>query len=363
MKRPAARAKTADALSAPQERLRLHDATVAHMAEGVVLCSVRTTAIVYANPRYEAIQGYAPGELLGLPGGIVNSPLDGDPMQTALRIQAELERQGWWKGVLRNRRKDGRDIWVHATISQFDHPEHGPVWLNVIGDVTEEREAQIARDHATAELNRLASRMQQTIEDERAALSRDVHDQLGAALTGMRLRLSALAARAGTDAALQAELREIAALAQAAGVQTREICSRLRPPALDDLGLVETCRWLLREWAAGSGVAVQRRVQRLPQEPPPALAIDVFRVLQELLTNVARHAQATQVRVGLRARAGRLLLEVADDGVGFDPARRSPGLGLVGVRERAARHGGEVRVEGARGGTAVTVHFQLQAAP
>lgn len=342
-------------------RQRLHDATVAHMTEGVILCSARTTAIVYANPRYEAMLGYAPGELIGQPGGVVNSPAEADPQETVRRIQAELERQGAWQGVVRNRRKDGRDIWVRASISAFEHPEHGPVWLNVIGDITEEREAQLARDRATSELNRLASRMQQTIEAERAVLSRDVHDQVGSVLAGMQLRLSALAGRAGHDASLQAELREIAALAQAASVQTREICARLRPPALDDLGLVETCRWALDEWGRSTGLRVVRRLRRLPQEPAPALAIDVFRVLQELLTNVARHAAATRAEVRLGQRAQRLELLVIDDGRGFVPGATVKGLGLVGVRERAERHGGEVRIDSGPGGTSVRVGFRAGA--
>lgn len=342
----------------PDLRLRLHDAIAAHMNEGVVLCSASDTVIVYANARYETMLGYAPGELLGQPGGIVNSPLEGDPMETARRIVAELERRGAWQGVVRNRRKDGRDIWVRASISAFEHPEHGPVWLNVIGDITEEREAQLARDRATSELNRLASRMQQTIEDERAALSRDVHDQVGAVLAGMQLRLSALAGRAGTDAAVRVELREIAALAQAASVQTREICARLRPPALDDLGLVETCRWALDEWGRNTGLRVVRRLRRLPQEPAPALAIDVFRVLQELLTNVARHAAATRAEVRLTQRAQRLELWVNDDGRGFVPDAAVKGLGLVGVRERAERHGGEVHIDSGPGGTSVRVGFR-----
>jgi len=351
------------ALHLKDQALRLRDATIANMAEGVVLCSARTGRIVYANPRYEQMLGFEPGELLGQPAGIVNSPVDAAPEETVRAIVAELQRRGEWRGMLRNRRKDGRDIWIRASICSFDHPEHGPVWLNAIGDVTEEREAQLARDRALRELNRLTAGMQQTIEAERAALSRDVHDQLGAALTGMRMRLSALRARCAADPALQAELAAIAEMAQAASVQTRDICSRLRPPALDDLGLLETCRWYLGEWAAGCGLRVTRQLRHLNPEPAPALAIDVYRTLQELLTNVARHAAAAQVKVSLSTHGGTLWLRVADDGRGFPSRSGEHGLGLVGVRERAQRHGGQVLIEPGPSGTRVSVSFPCRAAP
>lgn len=346
-----------------EQELRLRDAMIQNMAEGVHMVSASTHRFVFANPRFEAMLGYGPGELLGQPVSLINSPTQGDPEGTAHRVVQDLERDGYWHGLILNRRKDGSDIWTRATVSRFQHELHGTVWVNSHADVTEEHVARLERDRFSAELNRLAGGMQLAIEAERAAVSRDVHDHVGAALTAIRLRLQARAARiGGQDAAGAAELLEIARLAQAASTQTREICARLRPPALDDLGLVATCRWHLDEWAAGAGagIALRRRLRALAPEPPGALATDVYRTLQELLTNVARHAQARSVRVSLEQRGGMLQLRVADDGRGFPPREQGRGLGLVGVRERAARHGGAVQIETGPDGATVTARFPLR---
>ncbi len=348
-----------------EQELRLRDAIIDNMAEGVHMVSARTARFVYTNPRFEQLLGFGPGELVGQPVAVINSPSVEDPLETARRITEDLRRDGFWQGLILNRRKDGRDIWMRATVSHFEHELHGPVWVNTHADVNEEQLTRREHDRISAELNRLAGGMQQAIEAERAALARDVHDQLGAALTAIRLRLQALASRAEAGGPVGAEeLLAIAGVAQAASTQTREICSRLRPPALDHLGLVATCRWHLDEWAAGTGagagITVRRRLRSLSQEPPGALAIDVFRTLQELLTNVARHAQAKAVTVSLQERAGAIVLRVADDGRGFPPREPGRGLGLVGVRERAQRHGGEVQVQTGPGGATVTARFPLQ---
>jgi PAS domain S-box-containing protein len=357
---PATRQDGLDTLPAAGTRrlelaLQLQQAILDNMAEGMVLCSADSGHILRTNPRYDAMLGYAPGELVGRHGSVVNSPAEADPLAVAQAIVLELRRNGEWCGVLRNRRKDGRDIWCRVAISTFEHDELGRVWVNLCSDVTDAREAELARDRADGELRRLAARTQELLEAERAALSRDLHDQLGAALTGMRMRLEALAAQLPPAAA--AELGAITHMAQAASVQTRAICARLRPPALDDLGLVEALRVTLDEWAAASGVKVRRHLPRLPEEPPPGVAIDLFRMLQELLTNVARHARARGVTVSLAARSGAWVLGVADDGVGFDPAAGTEGFGLLGLRERAQRHGGAVQVRSGAGGTSVTVRL------
>ncbi len=233
-------------------------------------------------------------------------------------------------------------------------------------DITARKAAEEDAAEVHRQLARLAARRQDALEAERAALARDVHDQVGAALTGLRLRLEALAdgLPCGDDACRE-DLRRLAREAEAVQKSTREICARLRPPSLDDLGLAETCRWYLRDWAATTGLRAAGRFPPLPAEPPAELAIDLFRVLQELLTNVARHAGASRVSASLSAGRRGLRLRVADDGHGF-PAGGGEvggGLGLAGIRERAARHGGRVRVESGPAGTAVTVAFGPGAAP
>jgi PAS domain S-box-containing protein len=337
-----------------QLQLHLQAQIMNNMAEGVVLVGADTGRIVYANPRYERMLGYEAGKLVGLPAFALNAKSGQDPVEVAAQIIAELETSGRWQGEIKNRRRDGREIWCRSTVSAFHHIEFGKVWLGVNCDITAERHAQRARDEAIEELRQFSTSVQETLEAERATLSRDLHDTLGAALTGIRMRLEAIT-RHKLAQGLRAEILSVADTAQAALLTTREICSRLRPSALDELGLAETCRWYLREWEADTGIRVGGRLARLKPEPETSIATDLFRVTQELLTNVARHAGADRVRVDLGGGSKNLRLRLADNGHGFATDQKTRGLGLAGVRERVRRHGGTLSIESSTTGTAVTV--------
>lgn len=223
-------------------------------------------------------------------------------------------------------------------------------------DVTERALAQEDLEQARQQLRRLAARLQHTIEEERRAIAQDVHDQVGAMLTGIRMGLTNLATRlpAG-DRRTRDALRQIAALAEQATSSTREICARIQPPALEDFGLAETCRWYLRDWSRSTGLRATGRFARLEPEPPADVSIDVFRTLQELLTNAARHSGGKRVSVSLGSDRGVIQLRVSDDGHGFDPEAARRGLGFTGLHERAARHGGRLDIRSGPRGSTVTV--------
>ena len=132
---------------------------------------------------------------------------------------------------------------------------------------------------------------------------------------------------------------------------------------LEDLGLQETLRWFVRDWSAKTGVAATVRFAGLTAPVDGALGSTIFRMTQELLTNVARHAAASQVRVLLSAAQDGLRLHVADNGHGFDAQAPTPGFGLMGVRERARSHGGQVLVKSGSRGTVVTVNGLARVVP
>jgi PAS domain S-box-containing protein len=344
--------------------LRLQAQVMANMAEGVAILHPATGRLVYANPRIEQMLGYASGGMLGLHASDVNARSDQDPQTMARGIMAELSRLGNWRGEVHNRCADGREIWTTCTVSTFVHEELGPLWISVHTDITEQRLAQQARDAALADLRRLTLNVQESIEAERLALSREVHDQLGAALTGMRMQLEALATQLPTSSEVLANaLLDVARTARDTQLVTREICTRLRPQMLDDVGLVEACRWYARDWSARTGIAVQGRFAKLGAEPDGKVATDLFRVLQELLTNVARHAGATRVRVSLSGAAAGLHLRVQDDGHGFDREQQTQGFGLMGVRERVRHHAGEFTLDSSPSGTQVRVRMQYLTTP
>jgi len=203
--------------------------------------------------------------------------------------------------------------------------------------------------HALLEAN------DQLRELQRKEIAREIHDQLGALLTAIGFRLDALNHQIGGNAPAAAEVGRIKALVSQARGAAREICNNLRPPILDDLGLVPACRWYLRDWSRLVGIRTRGRFGELPAEPSERLSTDLFRVFQELLTNVARHSGATTVRVGISSGSQGLRLRVADDGRGLSRSGKGQGFGLAGLRERIARHGGEVAVVSGPTGTTVTI--------
>jgi signal transduction histidine kinase len=202
-------------------------------------------------------------------------------------------------------------------------------------------------------------------EDERRRLARELHDGLGQNLTALKHQLSLLIDALPADAE---EARRRADLALATCVrtldETREMSRLLRPQILDDLGLAAALRWLVRSVADASGLDCRLELAELP-ELDGELQTVVFRVVQEALTNVIRHADARQALLRLRCEAGTLHIDVEDDGRGLDPALLGNGIGsgLGGMRERLRLFGGRLAVErGAGGGCRLRVALPVDAA-
>lgn len=228
-------------------------------------------------------------------------------------------------------------------------------------NITERKNAERNLEATNRKLQQLAVHLQDKIEEERTAVARDVHDQVGATLTAMRMRLATLAGRMPPEQLSQrAELLAIAALAESAMHATRDICSQLRPPSLEDIGLAETCRWYLADWSKTARIAAVGRFPRHGCRCNAALETDLFRIFQELLTNVARHSGARQVRVTLTCGKTRSRLLVEDDGHGFASGVPAHGFGLAGVRERARHHGGSVDIRPTPKGTTVDVIIPIR---
>jgi signal transduction histidine kinase len=210
----------------------------------------------------------------------------------------------------------------------------------------------------TAELQRSRERLVAAREEERRRLRRDLHDGLGPALASQTLTLTAARQllRANPEQA-EALLAEAIRHAQDGVNDIRRVVYELRPPALDDLGLAGALRALVAEYGA-SGVRFEVSVPEPLPPLPAAVEVACYRIAQEALTNVVRHAQAA--RCALTVTVGEALtLEVADDGRGLAPARRA-GVGLASMRERTGELGGACRVEpGAAGGTRVVATLPL----
>jgi two-component system sensor histidine kinase UhpB len=234
------------------------------------------------------------------------------------------------------------------------------------------REAQVAltqREHAealTKELlahNReLARQLIAVQESERLALARELHDELGQGCAAVRVETATIRQGGATDRAATLAAADRADAAALRLYQlVRGMLRRLRPANLDELGLIEALQELCESWEERSGVPCIFHHEAVPQALGDAIDITLYRVTQEALTNVMRHARANAVRVQLGlSPAGELRLSIQDDGVGMNAAATTRGLGLLGASERAAALGGELQIEaGPAGGVRITLLIPL----
>lgn len=222
------------------------------------------------------------------------------------------------------------------------------------------------RSLAQARARDLVGQLVTAQEDERARVARDLHDHLGQQLTALRLNLDRLAERSGASAELRELARQSQETARLIDANVDFLARQLRPSALDDLGLVVALNNYLREWSNHFEIPAVFHSSGLERSRvSPELEVNIYRMAQEALNNVAKHANASQVDVILERREHHVVLIVEDDGVGFDLeilSERSPkGLGLVGLRERAALVGGTADIQSTPGsGTTIFLRVPLE---
>jgi signal transduction histidine kinase len=271
-------------------------------------------------------------------------------------------------------RKDGHEVPLQVTMSPLA-TEFGMLAIAAIRDLTERREAEKHREmlyqeiHASRErLAALSMRLLTTQESERRTIARELHDEIGQALTAVSVNLQNL--QGAPDAPDRGEvLEESMAITQQTLRQVRDLSLDLRPSLLDDLGLGPALRWYLERQGQRLGLQIELEDGLHDVRYPAPIETTCFRVAQEAVTNVVRHANAQAVRVALRRTGAELELVIRDDGVGFDVSaarnRASQGqsMGLLGMEERATLIGGRLVIASSPGsGTTVTAHFPVDTA-
>jgi signal transduction histidine kinase len=217
---------------------------------------------------------------------------------------------------------------------------------------------------ARAELQQLSARLVEAQEDERRSISRELHDEVGQALTGVLVEMANLSTliRARDLDGAAAKAAEVKTLIEDSIRVVRNLALLLRPSMLDDLGLVPALEWQAREVSKRGGVWVEVAAEQVSEELPEEHKTCVYRLMQEALHNIVQHAGARRVKVAVCQKEGRLRLSIEDDGHGFD-AKRQKGLGLLGMEERVKHLGGSFEVESRPGaGTVLSVSLPLPAA-
>lgn len=229
-------------------------------------------------------------------------------------------------------------------------------------DITERKQAEEDLRTSREQLRRLAARLQSVREAERTLIAREIHDQLGQMLTALKIDLSQVAKKLAGDGHLLEQIRSTSELVDTTIRSVQRISTELRPGILDDLGLPAAIEWQAQEFQSRTGIRC--RTTRLSNEITlgRTLSTAVFRIFQEVLTNVARHAGARTVKVRLQQKAGILTLKVNDDGRGITEKQitDTKSLGILGMRERALMFGGELDIQGIPGkGTTVSLQIPI----
>lgn len=198
------------------------------------------------------------------------------------------------------------------------------------------------------------------IEEERRALARELHDELGQQVTAIRSLALAIAQRAAGDGAMRNAVQALTATSNQLYDSMHAMIPRLRPLALDSLGLVEAVADLVDDWRLRTtGIRFEAALAPLPGEPGDAVRIGAYRIVQEALSNAVRHARATRIRVNLAVTAGSLAIDVADDGIGMPEAPEQSGrFGLRGMRERVETLGGQLQIA-SRPGAGSTIEVRI----
>jgi signal transduction histidine kinase len=229
----------------------------------------------------------------------------------------------------------------------------------------EQRRARVALAQAKTRLQALSNRMLEIQEAERRRIARELHDEIGQALTAVKIHLNTAKRRVPEEAA--AYLEESIHVTELALAQVRALSLDLRPPQLDDLGLVSALRWQIDRQLGVPGIAVTFYAQPAMPRLSSDLETACFRVAQEAITNILRHASATEVEMRLTTEGDTLLLSIKDDGTGFDLAAArqralvGKSIGILGMEERAGLVGGTVEMHSAPGaGTHILVRFPLK---
>jgi PAS domain S-box-containing protein len=260
-------------------------------------------------------------------------------------------------------RRNGEEFPIDAAISHLRDGDH--VFFTVIlRDVSAREKALADLKRSKQELSEMVAAAEATREQEKSRVARELHDELGQSLTMMRMDVAWCKANLAAAApGAQAKLDRMENLLKITVAATRRIASDLRPLMLDDLGLVPALEWLAQNISQRAGLACDFSIDDPAIVLPPSHSTAVFRIVQEALTNIAKHARASRAEVSIRRSGGALEITVRDDGVGFatDDPRKPESFGLLGLRERISLLGGSASIESAPGkGTTIGVSIPVQ---
>jgi PAS domain S-box-containing protein len=328
---------------------------------------LRTNAVTWSDELYH-IFGLQPGTINV--AGEVDRFIHPDDLDlgwdTVKRAVASKEPYDYYHRILR---PDGTERIARSRGSIMSDERGEPIKVfGATQDVTELKHAEEKLKATTGQLRALSANLQSAREEESTRIARELHDELGGALTALRWDLEEVGgviSEATDSTQLSALRKKIDAMTIVTGTTldtVRRLASELRPMALDELGLVEAIEWQALQFQTRTGIAVEYECSQEKVDLNSEQSTAVFRILQETLTNVLRHAQATEVTITMKQESGEFFLAIKDNGRGIPESEKSGAhsLGLLGMRERAHLIGATIDIAGAEGkGTLVAVRIPI----
>jgi PAS domain S-box-containing protein len=328
---------------------------------------LRTNAVTWSDELYH-IFGLQPGTINV--AGEVDRFIHPDDLDlgwdTVKRAVASKEPYDYYHRIIR---PDGTERIARSRGSIMSDERGEPIKVfGATQDVTELRHAEEKLKATTEQLRALSANLQSAREEESKRIAREIHDELGGALTSWRWDLEEIRDTISEPldssqvAALQTKIEAMIKLTTTTLDIVRRLSSELRPMALDELGLVEAIEWQALQFQTRTGIAVEYEYSQEKVDLNSEQSTAVFRILQEALTNVLRHAQATKVTITMKQESGEFFLAIKDNGRGIAESEKSGAhsLGLLGMRERAHLIGAQIDITGIEGkGTAVSVRIPI----
>ena len=295
------------------------------------------------NNRFEEVSGYSRGEFAemtvldffqGKQRELIRQKTEGVFVTGYCDVEAELTT------------RSGDNIPFYFSGTRITYRDK-PCVLGIGFDISRLKDAENLLRQSEEDLRDLASSLQNVREEERAAIAREIHDELGQQLTAIKLDVSWLDRKITGDNVIKERIGGVLTMLTEMIQSIRRISTQLRPSILDDLGLMEALKWLARDFQKRTGIRIELDCPEESLKVEPAVTTGLFRIFQETLTNIARHAEATDVSARLYTEEGRLVLTIMDNGKGFDPAaaKKKKTLGLLGMKERTLMMKGAYEID------------------
>jgi len=327
-----------------------------------ILIDNREGRITYANRVLAKMFGYSMNEIVRMKNTDLFSREDIPRIMEYHRKRMAGDRAPS-RYELRGVKKDGKVFWIEIKVTPLKEKNRITGTRSYLWDITERKKREDELRESYRQIRELSRHLDKVREEERKGIAREIHDELGQILTALKIDISWMEKRSGREKPeYLAKARSMKEMADMAIQSVQRISAELRPSLIDDLGLKDALEWIMNDMERRSGIRIQFDMAPEVTDIDTKQAITVFRLVQEGLTNVARHSEADRARVSITPREGMLKIIISDNGKGVEPEkmRSVESLGIMGMRERAMLYDGDVQISGEKGiGTTVTIQMKF----